>query len=293
MFRKNPERTVIFLATLLSLTSCKDNSTNPPPEQSLVGWWRGVDEHSDEEALTDTYFHFEADGYYSFNQYDEVDDTVNCLTPLGRYEIVENRLLLQSGPDGTPIETWYFRIESFGALGADRLYLYEREDEPDEVYYANVRIAAAPAPFVNAYCDESYNDRPPIPPDTLTVTAAGVAGAWSALSWLFVSDADSAEQVDLLVELNASATLTIAETARYALTLILPGQVTSMEVGSIRAFANGTLKFDPDDDAASTASFVLSDGNNRLTLTFRSTEYDFDGDGRTEPANATLVLIRT
>jgi hypothetical protein len=124
------------------------------------------------------------------------------------------------------------------------------------------------------------------------ITLAQVASDWTAISVEYESDFDPNERVDVINDLNGTFDLTIDEDGDYVTSINLPGQGIEIDAGTVSVVNGDQLRFDPDDDAPETADARLSNGGNRLTLEFDNAEYDFDGNGSEEEANARMILVR-
>jgi hypothetical protein len=139
MRRNNWPHAVCAVLLVLALGCGGDD--DDPVVPSILGWWR----EDLEPAGNDYYWYFKADGTLYYDALDEMGD-VDCYAEDGEWSIQDdNRLVVSwvTREGALPVtEDWYFRVESFGDQGPDRLLLYERATEPDDVYYTTVRVSA-------------------------------------------------------------------------------------------------------------------------------------------------------
>lgn len=117
-----------------------------------------------------------------------------------------------------------------------------------------------------------------------------LVGTWQASSFEFTSQEDHPESVEV-IGLGAEVTVTITPNNRYTLTSALPGEGSETESGDIEVDGDQLVLTADLDGEVERLDYVLSDGDQRLTISFEDDEgFDFDDDGEDDPASVEIVL---
>jgi hypothetical protein len=124
------------------------------------------------------------------------------------------------------------------------------------------------------------------------VELAEIADTWEASSFVYTSDSNPQQSVDLVDDFNATFTLQIDEDGDYQFVTNVPGENPDVETGDVEMVGDQRIQFDPSDSAPETADVTLSNDADRLTLFFEDAAFDFDEDGDEEEADLTVVLNR-
>jgi hypothetical protein len=123
-----------------------------------------------------------------------------------------------------------------------------------------------------------------------SITIQDLAGDWEAGQFRFTSVANPSEFVDLIM-LGGRATLTIATDGSYTLDITTPDDEAEVSTGFM-AIESGVLLLTNDDAPGETVAFAMTLSEDELTLVTDEARFDFDEDGRLEPALLRLVLVR-
>jgi hypothetical protein len=121
-------------------------------------------------------------------------------------------------------------------------------------------------------------------------TYADLEGTWTLSSLVIASDANAATTVDLLAA-GWSGSINFLPDTTYLLTFTTgPGSPSQSATGPVTVEGKTVSLTDNDDpDAPNLVGTVVGQ---RLTLVAENAEYDFDGDGTDDPAQASVVFVR-
>ena len=115
-----------------------------------------------------------------------------------------------------------------------------------------------------------------------------LAGTWEITSFE-LSTVDGSHSVNFVFDLGWSLTLAITADGAFDLSLTLAGR-TEIDRGVLTVNgADITLDFDGGDDLVGT----ISRSGDTVTIEVTSgVEFDFDGDGREDPAVGRIVMVK-
>src|SRR5512140_3774360 len=82
--------TLPLLVAAVSVINCSGDKSSKPAPSPIVGWWRGTAP----AGIGNSYLNFRSDGRFSWSEYDQTHDRVNCVVPTGHWEISDDRLVL-------------------------------------------------------------------------------------------------------------------------------------------------------------------------------------------------------
>ncbi len=119
--------------------------------------------------------------------------------------------------------------------------------------------------------------------DSTGITVQDLVGDWSATQYRYINAADTTQQVDV-ISLGASFTLTVVADGTASTLYTNPQGGTSSD--------SGTLSGDATTLTLSGTPFQAQRSGDVLTLTDRSSAYDFDGDGSSEAATLIIRMQR-
>ena len=113
-------------------------------------------------------------------------------------------------------------------------------------------------------------------------------GSWSATRWEYTDARDDAQRVDLVCDLGGMVTMSISRES-WVLTFVVPGRGTSSTSGTLAA-EDRMLRLSPTGQEPTTLGYRVS--AEALSWNDADSGWDFDGDGRHEPARLVAVFVR-
>lgn len=115
-----------------------------------------------------------------------------------------------------------------------------------------------------------------------------ISGVWVASNAIYSDIADPTNRVDLIA-LGFAVTMDIEPDGNWALLLSVGDVLVDLQVGTMTV--DGKLLTIVDETGTYTGRAYLED--EQVALQMRGgTEFDFDGDGTTEPAKLNLIMDR-
>lgn len=137
-------------------------------------------------------------------------------------------------------------------------------------------------------CDASDEDDFPLDGDEISMS--DIASIWRANRAAFSPSEDGpAIEVDIVAE-GGSVTLSIQANGRFTLTVSPPDRPVDVSTGQL-GFDEDLLVVTYDDEPDDFELFGIQHAGDNLSLSGPA-EYDFEGDGASEPARVELEMFR-
>jgi hypothetical protein len=115
-----------------------------------------------------------------------------------------------------------------------------------------------------------------------------LAGSWTVMRWQRVSEANTAERADVLPNAG-TASLEVTAAGEFNLTVVVPGQGTSSETGTL-AISGDSLTYDGQNDAV---LFRITGGGDAMAWRALETELnDVNNDRVPEDTNEEVEYAR-
>jgi hypothetical protein len=116
-----------------------------------------------------------------------------------------------------------------------------------------------------------------------------IHGSWSATRWQYTSRADPARTVDVVCDLGGVVTLSLSE-GTYVLTCDVAGR-RNQSVGGVFTMSGDDIHLRAS-GASDPERVRFRIAAETLALSADESRWDFDGDGRDEPASLIAVFVR-
>ncbi len=125
--------------------------------------------------------------------------------------------------------------------------------------------------------------------DSTGVSVNDLAGTWTATQYVFTSQVDASQTVDLITQ-GGSFTLTILEDSTFTSQFLEPGEELKTRTGTVTVV--GSTITIAESGQGSPEAFTVSRDGNAMTLIMLNEDYDFDGDDVDEDATLRIELER-
>jgi hypothetical protein len=124
-------------------------------------------------------------------------------------------------------------------------------------------------------------------------TDLALLGSWSATRWQYTARAADGKSADVVADLGGTVTLSLS-LGTYVLTWDIAGRKSASVGGALHVIGDRLELFPPGGggNGPDPESLIYRFSGATLALSSRDSGWDFNGDGREEPADFVAVLVR-